>query len=99
MTGLFDPAVPGAVVVNGVQWQQGKGQLAKGRPVVPVVSFSSMSHTRPLAGLQTVRAYVLRHGQQGGHGKHTLSDAQSQCGRVCLPSSCAHVLHVPHKYR
>jgi hypothetical protein len=31
--------VPGAVVVNGVQWQQGKGQLTKGRPVVPVVSF------------------------------------------------------------
>lgn len=39
--GLFEPTVPGAVVVNGVQWQGGKGQLSKGRPVVPVVSESS----------------------------------------------------------
>jgi hypothetical protein len=35
---LFDPTVPGAVVVNGVQWQEGKGQVVKGKPVVPVVS-------------------------------------------------------------
>jgi hypothetical protein len=35
---LFDPTVPGAVVVNGMQWQEGKGQVVKGKPVVPVVS-------------------------------------------------------------
>ncbi|WIA33078.1 hypothetical protein OEZ86_006234 [Tetradesmus obliquus] len=36
-TALFDPAAPGAVVVNGQQWQEGKGKLSGGRPVVPVV--------------------------------------------------------------
>lgn len=36
--GLFDPTVPGAVVVNGSQWQQGNWMSSKGVPVVPVVS-------------------------------------------------------------
>lgn len=41
--GLFDPTAPGAVVVNAAQWQDGKGVLPKGWPVVPVVSSTTMS--------------------------------------------------------
>jgi hypothetical protein len=37
-TALFDPAAPGAIVLNGGQWQEGKGKLSGGRAVVPVVS-------------------------------------------------------------
>jgi hypothetical protein len=36
-TALFDPAAPGAIVVNAGQWQDGKGKLSGGRPVIPVV--------------------------------------------------------------
>jgi hypothetical protein len=34
---LFDHTAPGAVVVNAAQWQDGRGMLRPGRPVVPVV--------------------------------------------------------------
>lgn len=46
-SGLFDPTIPGAVLVNGVQWQQGKG-VVKGRPVVPVVSASIPANDKPI---------------------------------------------------
>jgi hypothetical protein len=43
-TALFDPAAPGAIVVNAGQWQEGKGKLGGGRPVVPVVSGCLVMH-------------------------------------------------------
>jgi hypothetical protein len=43
-TALFDPAAPGAIVVNAGQWQEGRGKLSGGRPVVPVVSKRWVPH-------------------------------------------------------
>lgn len=34
---MFDPTAPGALLVNGLQWQDGQGKLASGRVVSPVV--------------------------------------------------------------
>lgn len=35
--GLHDPRAEGAIILNEQQWAGGTGQLAKGRPVCPVV--------------------------------------------------------------
>lgn len=43
--GLFDPAAPGALLVNHMQWQEGQGRLENGRTVAPVVSsYDCLSH-------------------------------------------------------
>lgn len=34
---LFDPYAPDAVLLNGAQWDEGRGRLPNGAPVVPIV--------------------------------------------------------------
>lgn len=57
---LHDPTVEGATVLNAQQWNGGKGQLAGGRPVCPVVVDSYIArHLRPHQVAASCRSRVL----------------------------------------